>query len=266
MRGRWRAGVALLVAGAIGLATAPGAAQGLAAGGEGPVSVQIPEPPPSFQFEVSPKALPSGEPGAATLKFGIEEELSAAGQDGISVATIGLDRSIGLDPLGLPACRWPALESHIQVELTRPAECPHAIVGHAEVAILLADPDSKSLVLSSRGKVYNGGVRRGATRLMVELPLGPPMGQDLDLIVLVHHASEGRIGSEATIKIPAIAAGSAHLFELQLELGRSFMRDGERVAYVGAECRDGKLLASWSVLLTDGTKARSEVTRACTRQ
>ena len=69
-----------------------------------------------------------------------------------------------------------------------------------------------------------------------------------------------------TIRVPMLADGEGLLTNLSLILGRTFGRDGERVAYVQARCEGGKLTASQSTRLTDGTEAHSEAIRACTKR
>jgi hypothetical protein len=222
--------------------------------------VKIGEPVARFDFGVSPTALPSGSGGPATLRIGIEEEGSDGIPPGIATATIGLERSIGLDARGLPICPW-----GVQIDAAGPDECDRTVVGCAEAVVEVAFPESTPIELHSQGTIFNGGFRHGATYLLVKLPFARPVAGTLDLIVPVRPVQGGRIGSEAAIKIPGIAGGNGHLTSLQLELGRSFVRHGEPTSYVTAECRNGKLVASASIALSGRSEEQSEAIRACTR-
>jgi hypothetical protein len=154
----------------------------------------------------------------------------------------------------------------VQVDSAGAAEtdCRRSIVGRAEAKIMLAYPENKPITVPGRGIVYFAGDRPGGSELLVAIPFGMPMSANLDLIVPIRSVSEGRIGSEATVNVPEIASGYGLLRSLRLELGRVYSRDGERVDYVDAECRRGKLRAALSVELGDGTEARGESIRACT--
>lgn len=259
MRGTGRAVVALLVAGTIGLVAALAPTAGLAAGGGAPVTVPIVESPAWFDFGFSPKRLPRSEPGAAKLRFAFELAGSTlAVRPGISSATIGLDKSIILDPRGLPTCPY-----GIQIDAAGPIDCSPARVGRSEATLEIALPEQPPVEIHAVGGVYKIGGHRGLGRLVAKLPFGPPLSSELGLILQLSRVREGRIGTEATIKIPELIGGNGQLVDLNLELSRTFKRNGEPVSFVTAECRDGKLTATMSAVLSDGTKASEESTRAC---
>jgi len=252
--------MALLVAGVIGLVVALAPAAGLAAGGEAPVTVTVGmEPPVSLQFGISPKRLPSPIRGTTKLAFAIEEEPGTGVRPGITSATIGLDKSIELDPRGLPICPYFV----VQIESAGPGGCPGSSLGHAEATAEIDLPEQPPVEIHAHGGIYNVSVGDGAPRLGIELILGAPVSGALRILVPVRPVDEGRIGSEATIKIPEITGGSGHLLDLHLELGRSFMRHGERVGFVTAECDKGRLVSTLSATLDDGAEAREESIRAC---
>lgn len=260
MGGRTRA----LVVGVVGMVVALVPVAGIAAGGEGPIYAGVGEPAAEFDFGLSPKRLPSKETASATLKLKVEEVPPAGTRRGIASATIGLDRSIHLEPHGLPVCRWPALEGGIQIDAAGPDECDRAVVGRAEAKVQFAFPESRPITVPSEGNVYNAGTRNGAIDLLFELPFSQPLNGSLRLLVPVRSVRRGRIGSEMTIKVPTITSGYGMLFELQFELGRTFVRHRERAAYVEAKCRGGKLAASMRAVLRDGTAGQEEFVRACT--
>lgn len=264
---RARAVVVALTVGTIGLVAALAPAIGAADGGESPVTVQAGmEAPAEFSFGISPMPLPASDPGATELDLAVEGSppTNDGIPPGIKEARIGLDRSIHLEPHGPPVCRWPAIESGIQIDAAGKSECPRAFVGSAEAMIEFAFAESTPIELPSKGKVYNGGTRRGATDLLVELQVPEPIDSTLPLLVPVRPVRRGRIGSEATFTAPTLASGDGFFLSFKLDLKRGFRRqDGERGGYVTAECRDGKLAATFATVFTDGTQYAQESVRAC---
>jgi hypothetical protein len=219
----------------------------------------------TLRFALTPKVLPAHGRQVPKLVLGIEEERAEVIPPGISTATFGIDKAIELDPLGPPPCRSPATQG-IQVDSAGAGEtdCRRSIVGHAEAKITFAYPENDPITVLGRGTVYFAGDRPWGSDLFVEIPFGMPMSANLDLIVPIRSVSEGRIGGDATVKIPEIADGYGLLRSLRLELGRVFSRNGEWVNYVNAECRRGELRATLGVEFGDGTEARRESTRTCT--
>jgi hypothetical protein len=270
MGGRARAaGAALaMTATIISMALLAMPAAGVAAGGEAPVTVVTGfEGPAWFNFGISPKLLPAGDPGATELKLELEESPPIGSGDGIppgiAEATFGLDRSIRLDRGDLPVCRMPGL-NFPQIDASGAELCPRAaVVGHAEAVIEIAFPERESLILSTEGNVYNGGAVRGVPILLVALPTENPVGGRVAFVVQVRPIRSGRIGSELTFKIPTLFGGQGLFRSFKLDLERGFTDHGERTGYVTAECRDGKVKATLAAVFTDGTQYSQEAVRAC---
>jgi hypothetical protein len=255
---RARALMVALAVGMVGMTAALVPAIGAAAGGEAPLTVLMPvEVPANLEFQVSPKRLPPDEPGPTRLTIGVEVNPTQTGEapPGISEARIGLDRSVGFEPRGLPACRWPGVEGGIQIDSVGD-ECARAVIGRAEGSILFTFPDNAPITVPGKGTVYSGGVRRGGTALLVAIPFSNPLSGILRLVIPVRPVRDGQIGSVATIRVPKLGGGYGMLLDLHLELERRF---------VSARCRDGKLLATLGTVFTDGTEGSAESTRACTR-
>ena len=98
---------------------------------------------------------------------------------------------------------------------------------------------------------------------MVELSGGAPLSGTLQMLVPVRSIGQGRIGSGATVTMPKLSGGSGVFLSFNLELTRAFTRDGERLGYVTADCRDGKLKATSTMVFTDGSRYSQESIRAC---
>jgi hypothetical protein len=237
-----------------------------AAGGETPVTVTAgDESPASFSFGISPKLLTASDPGATKLQIHLEGRkfFGPGTPPGIKEAKIGLDRSIRFEPGTLPVCRWPAVESGVQIQAAAPEKCSGAVVGGVEATVMFAYPENTPIRIPVKGKIYSGGVRHGTTYLLVELPIGPILNGAVRLIVPVRPVGVGRIGSEATIRMPNLGEGAGRLLKLDFELKRGFDQNGERSGFVTAECRDGKLAATLAAVFTDGTQFTEESVRAC---
>jgi hypothetical protein len=263
-----RAIVAALGVGMIGLTAALAPAVGDAAGGEAPVTVKVgDETPADFDVGISPTLLPPNEPAATEFRLSVEEHPRFFGDGvppGITEARFGFDRSIDLEPHGPPVCRWPAVESGIQIDAAGNTDCARALVGRAEATLEFAFDETTPFKVPSTGKVYNGGTRGGATDLLVELLVPAPFESIIRMIVPVRSVPRGRIGSEATLTAPTLAGGAGFFLSFRLDLKRAFGRGGgERGGYVNAECRDGKLAATFAAAFTDGTQYAQESVRAC---
>jgi hypothetical protein len=262
-----RAVVAALTVGTIGLVAALAPAIGAAAGGEAPITVKVGiEAPAEFDFGISPMPLPARDPGATELQLAVAESphISDGIPPGIEATRFGLDRSIRLEPHGPPVCRWPTVESGIQIDAAGASECPRAVIGRAEATIEFALDETNPFKVPSTGKVYNGGTRGGATDLLVELLVPAPFESIIRMIVPVRSVPRGRIGSEATLTAPTLAGGAGFFLSFRLDLKRAFGRGGgERGGYVNAECRDGQLAATFAAAFTDGTRYAQESVRAC---
>ena len=260
--------VAALAVGTIGLTAALAPAVGGAAGGETPVTVAVGnEGPAWFEFGISPRHRPARDPGATELKLGIEASPSIGSGDGIppgiEEAKFGLDRSIHLERGDLPVCRRPGV-NFPQIDASGADLCPQAaVVGHAEAAIEVAFPESKPLILSTEGKVYVGGTRRGVPDLLVALPMEYPVSGTVSFLLPVRTVGAGRIGSEMAFTAPTLVGGDGFFLDFQLDLKRGFTDHGERTGYVTAECRDGKLAATVAVVFTDGTQYSQQSVRVC---
>jgi hypothetical protein len=260
MGGRTGAVVASVV---VGLAIVTMGLVGTASGRETVITLPTEgESSATLEFGLTPKVLPAGGRQVAKLVLGVEEGGADGIPPGISMATFGIDRAIELDPSGLPPCRTSVTEG-VQIDAAGETDCRRSIVGRVEAKIMFAYPENDPITITGRGIVYFAGNRPGGSDLLVEIPFGIPLSANLDLIVPIRSVSRGRIGSDATVRIPKIAEGYGLLGSLRLELGRVFSRDGERVDYVDAECRRDELRAALSVELGDRTEARGESTRVC---
>lgn len=240
-------------------------AMGDAAAGEAPGPVAVGnEGPARFIFHISPRLLPARDPGATDLRLTFEESPSIG--SGIAEAKFGLDRSIRLDRGDLPVCHMPGI-NFPQVDATGVDLCPRAaIVGHAEALIEVALPESKPIVLSAHGNVYVGGTRLGVPILMVDLPVGSPLGGRVAFLAPIRTLGYGRIGSEITFTVPTLAGGHAFFLGFGLDLQRGFTDHGEPTGYVSAECRNGKVKATFAAVFTDGTRSSGKSARACSRR
>jgi hypothetical protein len=228
--------------------------------------VGLPTVPFYGSIGISPKRLPAGDPGATELRIHLEDKgiTDTGAPAGVKETKIGLDRSIRFEPGTLPVCRWPGVESGIQIQSTGIGECPRAVVGRVEATVLFAYAENTPITIPVKGKIYNGGIRGGTIYLLVELPLGLNWGGTVPLVVPVRAVKAGRIGSEATIRLPRLGDGAGHWLNLDLELQRGLNQDGKSVGYVNADCRDGKLAATFAAVLADGNKFAGESIIACT--
>jgi hypothetical protein len=242
--------------------SAPGSA---AEDGAPPVVTIGDEPAAALDFGVTPHLLPEDRRVPVRLELGADVEGAAGIPSGLATMTIAVDRSIEFEPGDLPVCRWPAVEYHLQVDAARSGECPRAVVGHGMARIEFAFPESEPIIVPAPVTVFNGGMADGALELLIEMRVTQPLDGTVRLLAPIRHSHRGWAGTEVTIEMPTLSGGAGMLLELQLELGRHFRDEGRSSAFVTARCRHGKVAASLSAAVTDGTSVVGESIRACGR-
>lgn len=238
-----------------------GSSAAAAAGGEVPLTAKVEgEVPVGFSFGVTPRRLPASEGGVTrlTLDLAVTRPLYEGTWPGLAMIEIGLDRSITVEPRGLPVCHRLGAEAGPRIAPVRFHACAGAVVGRVQGDVYFNYPEQSPFLASGAGRIY----RAAGKSLLLEIPLDFA-NESVWLVANVRPARKGGQGSEMTIKVPAISGGFGTLTHLDLELGRTFGRDGERIGYLEASCHDGRLTASQSTRLTDGTEGRSESVRAC---
>lgn len=208
--------------------------------------------PFSFDFTVSPRALPRSEPAPARLGL-FAEFASPTGSSHpppISQVTVLLDRYLDLSARGLPSC-----DPGIQVitEQSLPELCKPALVGRGRMEVSIALVGAEELRRRPRTFIYSDGTSAGSTRLWVYAYLHDPVPSVLLARVDLTRIKDGRYGTEAVLSIPKIAGGAGSIVWISLSIHRQYAFKGKRRSVITARCQDGKLQLAAEASFADGT-------------
>jgi hypothetical protein len=246
----------LLVVGAAGIADA--------AGGEGPISILMPETELSVNDGFIPKALSKSEPTPVSfLASGEIKELDGSHPPALRELTMEFEKTIGFHVDGIPACPRRLLGETTETAAARKA-CRSALIGEGEVIVQVAYPETEMPVLHSKLLVFKGGESDGTTTLLIHAYLANPISSAIVVPVTVAKHRSGPFGTRAIAKVPQIAGGGGSITGFDLRIFRSVGVAGGRVNPISASCPEGKLRVLSLGTFEDGTKMQTEVIRACT--
>ncbi|HUC00980.1 MAG TPA: hypothetical protein VMS11_14250 [Solirubrobacterales bacterium] len=163
---------------------------------------------------------------------------------------------------GYPVCR----SGQLQSQNTKNAEdvCRPAIIGEGQATAEIAFVDSKSVPVSSKVIVFNGGERAGVITFYIHAYITIPVPAAIVTTVKIEKIHNGRYGYLSTATIPKIAGGAGSLTSFSLKIGKRYTYKGKKVSILYAKCPDGKLQANVTGFFSDDTEASAEVARTCT--
>jgi len=172
------------------------------------------------------------------------------------------DRTIQVNARGLPACRRNALENRT----TKAAKlaCRNSIVGSGKGEVEVEFPDQAPFTAKSPVTLFNGGVRRGTTLLLIHAYLAVPAPTSVVVPVKITRIRRGRYGIHADARIPRIAGGFGSVTHFQFIINRRFTFKRKKRSYLTASCPTGRYFAKARVLTTDGTSLRVTHVFPCT--
>lgn len=206
----------------------------LAAAGVATATTRVSSPDGEFTLalhgQVKPARLAAGKPTPASFHFGGRVTSNGTGSEfpDMRRLTLEADRNVTLDVKGLPTCRV------LGLPVTPPPwnHCRDGIVGHGEVTIVYAAPESTPIQISSETVVYNGGVKGDLTNLWIRAFFPLPKPNTSLARIKVKRIHRGRYGLEASVSIPRLADRFGSLLSFDLTLDRSI---------ISASCPDGHL-------------------------
>jgi hypothetical protein len=217
----------------------------------------------SFSASISPRALPSSK--RAPIKVHMASKIVA--RDGrhipaIARAEIGIDRSLTIDPSGVPVCSQGRLES--QTTEDAEAACPAAIVGTGSTTVEIALDGGAPIMAESRLLAFNGGVAGRTTTFLIHAYLAAPVSQAVVVPFALTRFAKGGYGLRAQATIPKIASGSGSIARFDLTLRRQVATTaGGRHGYLLARCSDGNFVFEPEVEFLDGDLARGTLAQGC---
>jgi hypothetical protein len=108
--------------------------------------------------------------------------------------------------------------------------------------------------------VFNGGEKGGKTTLFIHAYFSNPISGAIVTTVTIKKHKHGRFGTQAIAKIPQITGGNGSITSFELEIKKKVHGKNP----ISSTCTDGKLKVHVLGKFEDGTKAETEIIRACT--
>jgi hypothetical protein len=242
---------ALIVVSAVGIATA--------AGGEQPVTVKVGNLELTANGGFSPKALSKTKQTPISFKAAGEiKEADGSHPPAIREVIIEADKAGEVHLKGIPACK----SGQLQATDTQAAEkaCKSSLIGSGEATAQVALPEQRPISVNSKILVFSGGEKGGKATMFVHAFFSNPISGAIVTTVTITKHKHGRFGTLAVAKIPQITGGSGSITKFNLNIKRKV--GGKNP--ISSKCEDGKLKVHVLGKFEDGTKAETEIVRACT--
>jgi hypothetical protein len=231
----------------------------LAAGGETPVTVKVGDLELTADGGFAPTAL------SKTRQTPIE--LTAAGEvkeaDGSHPPAareiiIEGDKNAEVHVKGIPTCKSGQLQATDTAAALK--ACRSALIGEGTTTAQVAFAEQKPIDVPSKLLLFNGGEKGGKITWYVHAYFSDPISGAIVTTVTITKHPHGPFGTLAVAKIPQITGGSGSIISFDLKIKKSV----KGVNPISAKCVGGKLKVHVQAKFEDGTKAETEVVRACT--
>jgi hypothetical protein len=242
---------ALLAVAAVGIAGA--------AGGETPVTVTVGNLKLTANGGFSPTTISKTKQTPIELKAsGKVEEVDGSHPPAVRELLIEGDKNAEIHVKGIPTCT----SGKLQATDTEAAEkaCGKALIGKGETTAQVAFAEQKPINVPTVLQLYNGGEKGGKITWYAHAFFSNPISGAIVTTVTITKHKNGRFGTLAVAKIPQITGGSGSIISFNLNIFKSV----KGINPISAKCSDGKLKVHVLAKFEDGTKAETEVIRACT--
>ena len=202
---------------------------------------------------IAPSKLPRRGKAPVTARLHAEIET----RDGthpppLQSIDLDIDRTIGIDAVGLPTCRLAQLQSRNTAAAKR--ACGTAMVGSGSAEVEVEFPEQKPFRSTGPIVLFNGGVSGRTTSLFLHAYVNVPAPTAIVTKVTVTRVSRGRYGLHMAAKVPRIAGGSGSVTMFELRVGRKFTYRGEKKSFLIAGCPTGTWLTKGKARFGDGTR------------
>lgn len=212
---------------------------------------------------ISPTKLPRNRrvPISARLnaRFGTTD---GSHPPAITSVVADFDRTIRVNARGLPVCR----KSQITNRTTAAARrvCRRSIVGTGRGGVEVAFPDQTPFSAESPILLFNGGVHRGTTLLLIHTYLAVPAPTAVVVPVEITRIKRGHYGLHTVARVPRIAGGFGSVTHFRMVIKRKFVYRHRRRSYLTASCPTGHYFAQGKVLLADHSSLQITHVFPCT--
>jgi hypothetical protein len=250
--------VALVLAvGALVAITAVGIAA--AAGGETPVTVKVGTLEVTANGGFSPTTISKTKQTPIELKASGEvKEADNSHPPAVRELIIEGDKNAEVHVKGIPTCeasRLQATDSATALKMCKPA-----LIGEGTTTAQVAFADQKPINVTAKLLLFNGGEKGGKITWFAHAYFSDPISGAIVTTVTITKHPNGRFGTLAVAKVPQITGGAGSIISFNLAI----KKDVGGINPISAKCSDGKLKVHVEAKFEDGTKAQTEIIRACT--
>jgi hypothetical protein len=251
----------VLAIGALVAVTAVGIAG--AAGGEGPVTVRVGEMELTADGGFTPNALSKTKQTPIAVKASGEVRMLDGGHPpAIREIIVEADKNGEAHTKGIPTCRSGQLQATDTAAALK--ACKSALIGEGTAVAQVEFAEQKPIDVSSKLLLFNGGEKNGKETWYAHAYFSSPISGAIVTTATISKIHHGRFGTLGVIKIPQIAGGAGSGLSFNLEIFKTVKVGGRIYNPISAKCADGKLKVHVEGRFEDGTKASTEIIRACT--
>jgi hypothetical protein len=246
---------ALIAVSAVGIATA--------AGGEKPVHVKVGELELTANGGFSPTALSKTKQTPISAKASGEVKMENGGHPpAVREVILEIDKNAQIHTKGIPVCKSGQLQATDTTTALK--NCKSALIGEGQTTAQVAFAEQRPISVPSKLLVFNGGEKGGKTTWYIHAYFSNPISGALVTTVTFQKHPHGRFGTLSVSKIPQLTGGSGSVLSFNLEIFKSVKVGGKTYNPISSTCSDGKLKVHVLGKFEDGTKAETEIVRACT--
>lgn len=165
---------------------------------------------------------------------------------------LDVDKTIGIDAVGLPTCRKGQVEARTPTDAKR--ACRDAIVGSGSAEVEVAFPEQRPFSSTGPLTLFNAGVHGGTTSVLLHAYVDVPAPTAIVVPTTITRIHRGRFGLHIAARIPKIAGGAGSPTKFELKIGRRFTHKGRRQSFLTAGCPSGHWVTKGHVVFSDGTQ------------
>ncbi len=231
----------------------------MAAGGETPVTVKVGNLELTANGGFTPTALSKTKQTPIELKASGEvKEADGSHPPAAREIIIEGDKNAEIHVKGIPTCS----SGQLQATTTGAAlkACKSALIGEGTTTAQVAFAEQKPISVPSKLLLFNGGEKGGKITWYVHAYFSNPISGAIVSTVTITKHPNGPFGTLTVTKIPQITGGSGSITSFNLKIKKSV----GGINPISAKCANGKLKVHVLAKFEDGTKAETEIIRACT--
>lgn len=202
---------------------------------------------------ISPSKLPKHGSVPITARLvGEIGTLDGSHPPALRTVALDVDRTIGIDAVGLPVCKARQIETRTSAAAR--GACGSAIVGSGKAEVEVAFPEQAPFSAIGPVVLFNGGVHGRTTFVLLHAYVNVPAPTAIVTRVTVTRIHRGRFGLQIVAQIPKIAGGAGSVTKFELKVGRKFTHNGQKKSFLVASCPTGRWVTKGNVLFDDETK------------